>query len=55
MRRGAGLRESGRLYRVWKKSQAAELTEDDADDIPATTSSATLEEAEESSWSEISS
>jgi restriction system protein len=49
------MRESGRLYRVWKKSQAVEITEDDTDEVPATTSSATLEEAEESAWAEISS
>ena len=49
------MRESGRLYRVWKKSQAVAITEDDTDELPATTSSATLEEAEESAWAEISS
>lgn len=51
----AFMRESGRLYRIWKKAQAAEITEDETDEVPSTTSAATLEEAEESAWAEISS
>jgi restriction system protein len=38
---GEFMRESGRLYRVWKKSQAEEITEDETEDIPATVSSTT--------------
>ncbi|MCK4303361.1 MAG: restriction endonuclease [Candidatus Eisenbacteria sp.] len=43
------LREAVRLYRAWKLDQAP-TTEDPEDDPPAST---TLEEAEESAWTEV--
>ena len=48
-------REAIRLYREWKKSQPSATDEiDEPDDLEAPTAAATtLEEAEESSWSEV--
>lgn len=48
------MRESNRLYRVWKKAQTEQVSDSESDDVSATTSMATLEEAEESAWGEIS-
>ncbi|MEZ5406488.1 MAG: restriction endonuclease [Acidimicrobiales bacterium] len=49
------MRESGRLYRLWKKSQAEEISETEAvDEVPVETAATTFEEADESAWAEIS-
>jgi restriction system protein len=52
---GAFYRESIRLYRVWKRSQPDTDAADVIDDLDEDTTSAltTLEEAEETAWSEI--
>lgn len=47
----AFLRESVRLYREWKKAQPEETQEETQDEVPE--ASATLEEAEETAWTEI--
>lgn len=48
------MRESNRLYRVWKTSRSEEVSVIDVDEVSPTASLATLEEAEESAWREIS-
>lgn len=49
---GDFMRESYRLYAAWKKAQPDEGA-DEPDRLEETTASATLEEAEESAWTEI--
>lgn len=48
------MRESGRLYRAWKKAQPEAIAEDEAvEQIPEQDPGTTLEQAEESAWSQI--
>ncbi|MGC1239551.1 MAG: restriction endonuclease [Acidimicrobiales bacterium] len=46
-------REASKLYNAWRKAQI-ETSDDATESVEAVTSGATLEEAEESAWSEIS-
>lgn len=48
------MREGSRLYRLWKKTQDAEVVETDAaEPLPVENAATTLEEADESAWTEI--
>lgn len=50
---GDFMRESYRLYAAWKKAQPDDASESDDVGVEEATASATLEEAEESAWTEI--